>query len=530
MRGPQEVLFLGGRVHRGATTRPSDALLVRGDRIAAVGSEVEVRAAAGPDARVEHLDGATITPGFTDAHVHLTTWALARRYVLLKGAGTIEQAATHIASASPTAAGWILGHGWNRHEWDRLPNRRDLDRAVPHHPVFLDSQDLHAGWLNSEALKRCGIARGTPDPPGGRIERDPQTGEPTGVLFEAARAMARDSIPPPTAADIDVALLSAQAEAHGLGITGVHSVDVTGLRDFSRLLERSQLKLRVLQHIQLDQLEAAIRVGVRSGLGGDWLRVGGVKMFLDGALGSRTAWLRSPYEGSTDDFGIQTLQEEHFREAVRVAAEQGLPTAVHAIGDAAVELAIRVLLQVPAPGAIPHRIEHLQLCPPDLRELLRGSGIVASMQPAHLLTDIGPAERNWGIARSEGAYAFGSLLRSGTVLAFGSDVPVETLDPRPGLFAATHRGTWADYENDEPGAGWYPDHVITPAQAVAAYTEGPAIAAGLWHRRGRLEPGHDADLVVWSRDPITSRGAEFRSLTCDLTMVGGEVVHRRPPA
>lgn len=504
------------------------ALLVRDGKVAALGSEEELRAQAGRDAQRIDLAGGTITPGITDAHAHPTAWALARRRVELSGVPTVEEAALRVAAAARAGTeGWVLGQGWSQHLWGNLPTRQPLDHAVPARPVFLDSHDIHAAWLNSEALRRCGIHRDTPDPPGGRIVRDPATGEPTGVLLEDARRMALAHLPAPTLEEILSALADAQREAHALGVTGLHSVEATGLRDLEALRARGELRLRILQHVQLDQLDGAVAVGLRSGFGGEWIRVGGVKMFLDGALGSRTAWMREPYLG-TGDRGIQTLAAADFRDAVRLASDAGISATVHAIGDAAVELALDVLEEIAPSAAMPHRIEHLQLCPPDLWQRAQRSGIVASMQPTHLLTDIPAAERHWGHERCRGAYAFAPLLHGGMTLAFGSDVPVETIDPRPGLFAARRRVPWSGIGQGEEGE-WYPENRLTAAEALSAYTEGPARAAGESGRRGCLLPGYDADLAVWSVDPLAAEPEELLEMRCLLTMVGGEIVHSAAP-
>jgi predicted amidohydrolase YtcJ len=390
---------------------------------------------------------------------------------------------------------------------------------VPERPCFFLSHDIHGAWLNGAALRLCGITRDTADPPGGEIVRGAD-GEPTGVLLEKAVRLADRHLPPESPSERRDALLEAQARLHRLGLTGVHSVEVNGMEDFSALADEGALRLRVLQAIQRPRLSAAIETGVRSGFGGEWMRVGGVKMFLDGALGSRTAWMREPYVGS-DGRGIQTLPADEFRHDVRRAAEAGLSSTVHAIGDAAVELALDVLGSVPPPRAMPHRIEHLQLCPPDLWARAGRSGVVASMQPVHLMTDIPAAERHWGHERSRGAYAFAPVLAAGAVLAFGSDVPVESVDPRLGLFAAVKRVGW----NGAPADGWHPENAVTAEQALRAYTEGPAHAAGLSARQGRLLPGYDADLAAWDVDPLACSPDELRSMRCVLTMAGGEVVH-----
>lgn len=520
---PPDLVVLARRIHLLGDAPPVAALLVRGGRVAAAGTEAEVRAAALPGARVEDLGGAVVTPGLVDAHVHLTMWALARRRVELGGARTVAEGVERVRAAAASGSGWIRGLGWDVHRWGGLPTREALDAAAPERPVYLESHDIHAAWVNSAALRACGIDASTPDPEGGTIVRDPATGEPTGILLEHAKRLVAPFLPDPSREEVRDALLDAQREVHRLGITGVHSVEQpTGLADFRDLEERGLLRLRVLQALPLAFLGDAVRLGVRSGFGGEWIRIGGVKMFLDGALGSRTALLREPYEGSADDRGMETLPLADFQGAVRRAADAGIASTVHAIGDAAVERALDVLGAAPRVAAMPHRVEHLQLCPPELWGRAARAGIVASMQPVHLLSDVFPAERHWGHARSRGAYAFAPLLRAGTTLAFGSDVPVETVDPRPGLFAATKRVSW----DGEPAGEWYPEHRLTAEEAVRAYTEGPAAAAGEAERRGRLLPGYDADLAAWDTDPLAATPEELRAMRCLLTMVGGETVHR----
>jgi predicted amidohydrolase YtcJ len=517
---PADHVLVARRIHLLGGAAPVEALLLRGGRVAAAGSEAEMRAAASAGARTTRVDG-VVTPGLTDAHVHLTTWALARRRIDLRGARTLEDGVAAVARVAATGSGWVRGMGWDRNRWGTLPERRALDAVCAHRPVLLLSQDIHAAWLNSEALRRCGIDASTPDPEGGRIVRDPETGEPAGVLLEAAVALAEAHAPAETSAEVRDALLDAQAELHRLGLTGVHSVEVTGMEDFSALEQEGLLRLRVLQAIPLARLEAALTVGVRSGFGSSWLRTGGVKMFLDGALGSRTAWMREPYEG-TRDRGIRTLEPEAFQAFATRAAAGGIATTVHAIGDAAVELALDVLTATPRPAALPHRIEHVQLCPPESWARAGRSGVVASMQPVHLLTDIPAAERHWGHGRARGAYAFAPLAAAGMVLAFGSDAPVETPDPRQGLLAAVRRTA---RDGSHPGE-WYPENGLDAAAALRAYTEGPAAAAGLAHRQGRLLPGYDADLVAWDRDPVEAPAEALPDLRCLLTMVGGEGVHQ----
>jgi predicted amidohydrolase YtcJ len=515
-----DLIVRARRIHVLGDAPSVEALLVRGGRVAAIGTFDEVRALAAPGVRVEDLRDAVVTPGLTDAHVHLTTYGLSLRRVDLNAAASIDAALAAIRRTSAEGEGWIRGIGWDVHRWGRMPTREELDAVVPDRPCFFQSHDIHGAWLNSAGLAACGISGDTPDPDGGEIVRG-FDGEPTGVLLENAVKLAERHLPAESPAERVAALAEAQRRLHALGLTGVHSVEVTGLEDFAALAQEGALRLRVLQAIPLPRLSAAMETGLRSGFGGEWMRIGGVKMFLDGALGSRTAWLRDPYVGG-DGCGINTLPPDEFEHHVRRAADAGIASTVHAIGDAAVELAIRVLGSVAPPAAMPHRIEHLQLCPPDLWERAGRSGVVASMQPVHLMTDIPAAERHWGHERSRGAYAFAPVARAGTTLAFGSDTPVETVDPRLGLFAAVRRMGW----NDEPAEGWYPENAITAEEALRAYTEGPALAAGLSSTRGRLLPRYDADLAAWDRDPLACAPDELREMRCVATLVAGETVHR----
>ena len=507
------------RVMTLATGVEGDAIWWREGRIVAVGRAAEIaRAVPAGVPRYEYPE-ALVTPGFVDGHTHFALWALGRRRVQLAGAATLAAAVARVAAARPVQ-GWVIGPGWDANGWSEAPDRAALDRVQPV-PVYLDSLDVHAAWVNTAALTAAGIGRGTADPPGGRIARD-AAGEPSGLLLERAVELVARVLPTPPADLLDAALLAAQAEAHRLGITGIHDVeDAVAYEGLRRLEGRDRLRLRVLFHHPVASLSSLVRAGVRSGQGSAWLATGGVKLFLDGSLGSRTAWMLEPYEGSPSR-GMPITDEAEARDAMRFAAGHGLAATVHAIGDAAVRRALDLMTPLP-PVAVPHRIEHFQCV--DTEDLHRAAeaGIVVSMQPAHLLTDIPLVDRHWG-ARGRGAYAFGSLLRRGTRMVFGSDAPVATLDPRAGVFAALERRM-----EGSAGAAWRPDETIGLEEAVHAYTAGAADAGGVPGRRGRLAPGMDADLVVWSVAPEDRAGAgeAFRSGEALLTVVGGEVVLRR---
>jgi len=463
------------------------------------------------------LPDTVVTPGFVDGHTHFALWAMNRRRVELAGAGSKDEVLRRVAAAHPIQ-GWVVGQGWDANGWAVPPDRSALD-GLQDGPVYLDSLDVHAAWVNSAALAVAGITRATPDPFGGRIVRD-AAGEPTGLLLERAVELLLPHLPEPPASTLDAALLDAQAEAHRLGLTGIHDVEAdTALAAFRRLEAADTLRLRVLFHPPVTSLPALRRSDVRSGTGSDWLRIGGVKLFLDGSLGSRTAWMLEPFEG-TRDRGMPITGEQEAAEAMRTAAESGIAVAVHAIGDAAVRRALDLMTTLPG-VAIPHRIEHFQCVHPDDLARAAAAGLVASMQPAHLLTDIPLVERHWG-ARGKGAYAFQSLRRRGTPLVFGSDVPVASIDPREGLFAALERRD----ADGGPTGGWRPEERLGFEDAVRAYTRGAAHAAGLTDHRGTLTPGHDADLVAWAFDPAAELGSgdAVRAGRARLTVVNGAVV------
>ena len=520
MRAGEGGVLRGRRVLSLVPGSGGDAVWWQDGRIRAVG-----RAAAIDRQAPRHLPrfecaGSLITPGFVDGHTHFAMWAMARRRVRLAGARTRGEAVARVAAGAPMQ-GWIVGHGWDANGWADPPDRHALDAAHAS-PVYLDSLDVHAAWVNSAALAVARISRDTPDPPGGRIVRD-AAGEPTGLLLERAVELVARVVPAPSSEILDDAMREAQAEAHRLGVTGIHDVeDEAAWRAFRRLELSGELRLRVLFHPPVASLPDLIRRGERSGGGTPWLGMGGVKLFLDGSLGSRTAWMLEPYEGSRDR-GMPVAGEQEAGAAMRAAAASGIAVTVHAIGDAAVRRALDLLEDLPR-VALPHRIEHLQCVhPADLARSAR-SGIVASMQPAHLLTDIPLVERHWG-GRGRGAYAFRSLLESGTTVVFGSDVPVASIDPRVGVYAAMERKG----SGGAPAAGWRAEEKIGLEDVVRGYTTAAARASGTSRRLGTLRRGADADLVAWAVDPAVERGDgdAFRSGRAVLTVVGGRVVMHR---
>jgi len=523
----RSLLVIANRVHTLAGAVPGEpvptAVLVRDGIVAAVGEAAALRSMAS-DARVLELPGAALTPGLIDAHIHLSEWALARREVDLSAATSPEAAAALVVRhAESVRAEWVRGRGWNPHRWGGdYPDRQVLDRLLPDRPVLLQSHDMHALWVNTPTLRRARIQADTPDPEGGHIVRD-RAGAPTGVLLENAAQLVARCLPAVTSDETADAVTDAQTELHTLGITSVHTLPAIHVMEpeplgvLEALRARGRLRLRVFQHIPLRQLDEAIRIGLRSGFGGEWIRVGGVKMFLDGALGSRTAWMSEPYEG-TESRGIQVLDAGEFRYHVKRAARAGIATTVHAIGDAAVARALDVLADpdVRVPG-MPHRIEHVQCLPEGRSGDAARADLTCSMQPAHLITDWRIVDRHWG-RRGARTYAFRTLLDAGARLAFGSDAPVEPADPRLGLYAATTR---MDLDA-APAGGWYGDERLTIEEAFLGYTRWAAAAAA--GPGGVLAPGEPADIVAWQPDPFRAQGEELLRLRCIATIVAGEIV------
>jgi predicted amidohydrolase YtcJ len=497
-----------------------DAIWWQAGRVRAVGSSTELERKVPTRVPRYDLPGTIVTPGFVDGHTHLAMWARGRRRIHLAGVATRAEALERVALGTPEN-GWLLGHGWDANTWTEAPDRASLD-SVTSLPVYLESIDIHAGWANTPALLAAGISRGTPDPEGGLIVRD-GAGEPTGLLLENASRLVANVVPPDSPTDLIALLRQAQSEAHQFGITGIHDVEGLDAHRAFRSLERADaLRLRVLFSPPVAQLPSLLALGARSGEGSAWLRLGGIKLFLDGSLGTRTAWMLEPYEDGRDA-GMPLSSEAEARTAVSAAAAGGVACVIHAIGDAAVRRAL-TLLESAARAPLPHRIEHLQCVHPDDLSRAAAAGIVASMQPGHLPGDVALAESRWG-RRSAGAYAFRSLLQAGTVLAFGSDVPVVSIDPRQGVSAAmTRRDTDRTF-----GAGWQPGERIGFEEVIRAFTRGNALAGGVAERRGSLAPGQDADLVAWAVDPaiLSDDAAAFAEARVELTVVGGEAVYQR---
>jgi predicted amidohydrolase YtcJ len=505
------VILAGGLIRTLDPQSPTQrALAVAGGHVAgAVGAHET--ALASPE--VVDLGGRVVVPGFTDAHVHFPSWALAQAEVKLDRCRSLDEALGRVAAAPRPAAGrWLRGHGWRSGDWPdgREPTREALDAVTGDVPAALVAKDYHSLWLNSAALA---VAGGDLDVPGGVVERDAD-GRPTGVLREEAAWRFEDrhlSVPDGEYVD---AMRVGMKLANSRGVTCVHDKDgsLGALRLWQMLGERTGLTLRVWQSIPHEQVALAGGLGVRSGFGDPMLRLGYVKVFMDGTLGSQTALLLG-------GGGVQITSCEKLVEIVLRAAGAGLPVSVHAIGDRANREALdafETTRDVWSPLGLRHRIEHAQLLAPEDLPRFAALGVAASVQFSHAPSDRTLADRFWA-GRSSEAYAYRSLLESGALLANGSDAPIEELDPLAGIRAGVRRTV-----DDLPA--WHPEQALTVDQAFHATCVAPAWLSGDERRRGSLVPGRAADLVVLDRDPWADLDAQVVA-----TMVAGKWVHNPPP-
>jgi len=484
------------------------ALAIAGEWIAG-GVGVHETALASPE--VVDLGGRVVLPGFSDSHVHFPTWALAQTEVNLDGCASLAETLSRVGGASVVEGRWLRGYGWRSGDWSdgREPTRQDLDEVTGDRPAALIAKDYHSLWLNSAALAFAG---GDLDVEGGVVERD-ANGEPTGVLREEACWQFKRRHMIVADAEYLDAMRSGIKLASSRGVTAVHDKDgwLGALRLWQQLDEQGTLTLRVWQSIPADELDS-VSGHLRSGFGSSILRLGYLKVFMDGTLGSQTAWM-------LDDSGVRITSGEELAEIVLRGAAAGWPVAVHAIGDKANREALDAFEKtrdVWQPLGLRHRIEHAQLLAPEDVARFAEIGITASVQFAHAPSDRDLADRFWA-GKTGGAYAYRSLIDSGAVLVNGSDAPIEELDPLAGVRAGVRRSI------DERDA-WHPEQCVTVDQAFHATCVTPAWLARDERRRGTLIPGRLADLVVLDRDPWEDLDAQVVA-----TMVGGRWVHNPPP-
>ena len=474
--------------------------------------------------------GKTMLPGLIDAHGHVMGLGFNALTLDLSDTNNLAEALEKIAqySARNPGKGWIIGRGWNQEKWGlgRFPNAADLDAVVSDRPVWLARVDGHAGWANSNAMKKAGITIKSVSPEGGRIEKIDD--KPSGIFVDAAGGLIEKFVPKPRAIERDVALSKAQDILLAFGVTSIADMG-TSLDDwqsFRRAGDSGRLKIRIMSYAAgVDAMATIAGPTPTPWLYDDKLRMNGVKLYLDGALGSRGAWLKSPYSDAKNLIGLPMLNGAQLRNSMSRAAMDGFQVAVHAIGDRAnAELlsAIEELSETYT-GDQRWRIEHVQIVDPIDIDRLAKHGIISSMQPVHQTSDRLMAEQRLGQERLAGAYAWNSILKSGGRLAFGSDVPVESPNPFPGIAAAMTR----EDKNGEPFGGWIAKERVSRAQALAGFTTGAAYAGFASNKIGKLAKGHWADFILIDQDPMFAPPSAIRSVKVLETWVAGQKIYQQ---
>ncbi|HWQ01542.1 MAG TPA: amidohydrolase [Gaiellaceae bacterium] len=485
------------------------ALAIAGDRVAG-GVGVHETALASPD--LVDLRGRCVVPGFADSHVHFPSWAVARRQVRLEGAAALDEALDRVREGMTglTPGRWLRGQGWRDADWAEPPTKEALDAVTGDVPAALLAKDYHSLWLNSAALA---LANGDLQVPGGVVEVDDR-GEPTGVLREESAWRFKELYVETSDDEYLDAMREGLKVAASRGVTTVHDKDgwlPSVPRLWQELQREGQLSLRVWQSVPHDRLDELADLGIAAGFGGDRLRLGYLKAFMDGTLGSQTALM-------LDGTGVEITTREELADVVRRGARAGWPVAVHAIGDRANRNALDAFEETRdlwMPLGLRHRIEHAQCLAPEDLPRFADLGIAASVQFSHAPSDRDLAERFWA-GRLDAAYAYRSLIDAGAVVANGSDAPIEELDPWAGICAGVLRD-------------WHPEQAVTLEQALAATTIAPAWLTGDERRLGKLVPGYLADLVVLDRDPFAIPPEELADVEVVATMVGGRWIHNPPP-
>ncbi len=513
LQNPVRQIYHNARIYTMNPAQPwAEALALQGDTIVAVGSNAAITPMADTGTQKFDLGGRLVLPSLCDAHIHMYEWSINLSRPQLAAATSRDDMLLRIRRYAERLAPeqWVVCQGWNESWWGEIefPTAADLDTVtLPGQPAVALRSDMHVAVVNTAALQRAAISTATPDPPGGLIDRTPN-GQPTGIVRELAIGLITQHIPRPTLAERRTALLAAQHKLHRLGVTAVHDQRIKDgiegplmLRSFESLRLEGELALRVNCNIAAHQLPALAALGVRAGFGNDQLRLGHVKVFSDGSLGSRTAWMLAPFASQTADepanCGVNVTPPEQMAAEFAASARLGFPVSVHAIGDRANRVVLDLLESLdPAltTARIPHRIEHVQILNPNDVARLARLNITASVQPIHLVDDRMLSDRYLG-DRARHAYTFASLARAGVRLAMGSDAPVADPNPFRGILAAVARRA--------PGDGhgsWYPEECLPLSDTLRAYTDAAAIAGGWQDRIGSLTPGRRADFVVLDRN------------------------------
>ncbi|MGH9330101.1 MAG: amidohydrolase, partial [Vicinamibacterales bacterium] len=531
---PADLIVHNTKIYTVNAKQPrAEAIAIRGQRIAAVGSNADILKLKGPASRVVDAGGATIVPGLHDAHGHFTNLGASLQRLNLRGTTSAEQIAGMVKAAAAKArpGEWILGRSWDQNDWPEkaFPIAAIIDRASPDNPVYLTRVDGHAGWANSKAMELAGLTKDTKDPPGGEIIRN-RDGSPTGVLIDRAQGLVSGKIPDPTPDQLVEQMLLADRECRRLGLTMVHDAGTSGRNVdlFKKLIDEDQLQTRlyVMLRGSLDTLRPHFAKGPITDYKDHRLAVRAIKIGADGALGSYGAALLEPYSDRPGTRGLLTTPPEEVYQQTLEASKAGFQTCIHAIGDrgnrVAMDVFERVQKEVPGARNLRMRNEHAQIL--DAAEIPRFGtlNVIASMQATHATSDLPWAPTRLGPARvEEGAYVWQKLIKTGALIANGSDFPVEEANPMLGFFASITR----QQPDGKPPGGWQPDQRLSREETLASFTINAAFAAHAEHDLGSLEPGKLADLVMLSKDVMTVAPREILTTRVLRTIVGGRVVY-----
>ena len=528
-----DLIIVNANIHTMDRSHPAAAAIaIHGNRIIAVGSNDEIKKLAGADTKVIDAKGRLVLPGFNDAHVHFMSGGFQLSSVDLRDANTPQEFAERIRdfAARLPKGRWITGGDWDHERWPdaKLPTKELIDRYTPDTPVFVNRLDGHMALANSLALKLAGVTRETKDPPGGVIVRDSKTGEPTGILKDAAQSFVWKVIPAPSFEEKLAAARAATNHAASLGVTSVQDMSAgADVSVYQVLLDRGELKNRIYAVWPLPRWERLALTGVRGHFGSAMLRTGGLKGFADGSLGSTTALFFQPYNDAPNTSGIpsdEMFPEGAMLERVRGADQAGLQVIIHAIGDRANDNILSIYERVEKENGDRDRrfrVEHAQHLRPEDIPRFALDKVIASMQPYHAIDDGRWAEKRIGHERAKTTYAFRSLLDSGATLAFGTDWTVAPLNPLLTIYAAATRRT---LDGKHPN-GWIPEQKISVEEAVRAYTVGSAFAEFQENEKGTIAPGKLADLVILTQDIFKIDPKEIEKVKVAMTIMDGRVVY-----
>jgi len=529
-----DLVFINGDIYTVDTQRPrAQAIAIQGEKIVAVGSNDDMHAWIGARTRVIDLHGRFAMPGFNDAHVHLASAGMAKLTVNLEGTKSLDEFQQRIRGALKNykPGEWITGSGWDHTLWPekRFPTRWDLDAVSKDHPMIFSRVDGHVAVANSLALKIAGVTKDTRDPSAGHIMRDAKTGEPNGMLEEdAAMSLVYRHVPPASHELRRRAIELALADAVSHGVTSIQ--DYSTWRDFliyRELKQEGKLPLRITEWLTFTEPLAKLEDERREGATTDpWLKTGSLKAFMDGSLGSRTAAMLAPYSDEPTTSGILRMQPKELNQMSIERDKAGFQLNFHAIGDKANRVALDAFAAVRAangPRDRRDRIEHAQVVAPEDFARFAKLHVIASMQPVHLLDDQRWASARLGPERSKGAYAWNTMRKDGVRLAFGTDYPVEGIDPLRGLYECVTR----ELPEGGPPGGWEPQEKLPMDVCISDYTTGSAYAEFEENRKGEIKPGMFADIVVYPADITRMPPAELLRTSVDMTITGGRIVYER---